>query len=58
MRFSEGTALRGVGFVKMAWLCRGLGNGMADDIKERSNRTLHEHDGKVKVGMAAYLGVK
>lgn len=30
---------------------------MADDIKERNNRTLHERDGKVKVGLAAYLGI-
>jgi hypothetical protein len=28
---------------------------MADDIKERNDRTLHEHDGEVKVGMVAYL---
>jgi hypothetical protein len=49
---------RGVGFVKRARLCRGFWNGMADDIKERNDRTLHEHDGEVKVGMVAYLGVK
>lgn len=57
---SEGgfRCLRGVGFVKLARQCQRVGNGMANDIKELKGRTLHEHGGEVKTGMAAYLGVK
>jgi hypothetical protein len=39
--------------------CAGaLGMGWLTISKSNTLGTLHEHDGEVKVGMAAYLGVK